>query len=56
MTIIRPLHVAVILLAVIFILIGAKANLSDTTILVLSIVAAVLVVLDLLLPVRRVSA
>ena len=56
MTIIRPLHVAVILLAVIFILEGAKAHPSTTTVLILAIVSVVLVVLDLVLPLRRPAA
>lgn len=53
MTAIRPLHVAVILLAVIEILQGAKTGISATTVLILGIVAAVLVVLDLVLAYPR---
>lgn len=53
MAIVRPLHLAVILLAVIFILIGAKAHPSNTVVLILSIVAVVLTVLDLVLPLQR---
>jgi membrane-bound ClpP family serine protease len=51
MTVIRPLHIAVILLAVIFILQGAKAHPSNTVVLILAIVAAILAVIDLLAPV-----
>ena len=49
MTVIRPLHIAVIILAAIEILQGAKAGISATTVLILGIIAAILVVLDLLL-------
>lgn len=47
MTVIRPLHVAVLLLAAIEILQGAKTGISATAVLIIAIVAAVLVVLDL---------
>lgn len=50
MIFIRPLHLAVVLLATIFILVAAKAHPSNTVVLVLAIVAVVLVVLDLLVP------
>lgn len=48
MTIIRPLHIAVIILGAIEILQWAKAGLSDTANLILAIIAVVFVVLDLL--------
>ena len=53
MTVIRPLHIGVILLCVIEILQGAKASLSTTAQLIIAIVAVLLVVLDLLLPYAR---
>jgi hypothetical protein len=49
MTVIRPLHVAVILLGVIEILQGASVSLSKTAQLIIAIVAVILVVLDLFL-------
>lgn len=53
MTVIRPLHVAVIILGAIEILQWAKANLSDTANLILAIIAVVFVVLDLLIYYNR---
>lgn len=47
MTVVRPLHVGVLLLAAIEILQGAKTSISATTVLIIAIVAAVLVVIDL---------
>jgi len=49
-TILRPIHVGVILLGVIEILQGAKVSLSHTAQLIIAIVAVILVVLDLFLP------
>ena len=48
MVILRPLHLAVIALAAIPILQGAKVHLSLTVLLILGIVAVVLVILDLI--------
>ena len=56
MTVIRPLHIGVILLCVIEILQGAKVSLSHTAQLIIAIVAVILVVLDLLVTYPRRTA
>lgn len=53
MTVIRPLHIAVLCLAAIEILQGAKSGISATAVLILGIIAALLVVLDLVLAYPR---
>jgi hypothetical protein len=49
----RPLHIGVALLCVIEILQGAKANPSQTTVLILAIAALVCVLLDVVIWIRR---